>query len=131
MLKTVSSLGFAAALLVSISPVAAAGKAQRGLDALEPTTRMIEVCDIAVSNRISKETQYSRVDRVVGGALADAVAAENIVTAYGAAFRDRGHWYGLRYSCTLSPDHTNAKSLRYAIGREIPESSWEQYGLWR
>ena len=102
-----------------------------GLDSLEPVTRMIEVCDIAVSNRIAKETDYTRVDRVVAAAAAETVAKGDLVNAPGAAFRDRGHWYGLRYSCTLAPDHLKAKALRYAVGHQIPESDWEQYGLWR
>ena len=59
------------------------------------------------------------------------VTKGDLVNAPGAAFRDRGHWYGLRYSCSLTPDHMKTKALRYAVGHEIPESDWEQYGLWR
>lgn len=119
-------VGFAASLMGLSAPSMAAG-----LDSLEPVTRMIEVCDIAVSDRIAKETKYKRIDRVVAAAAAETVAKGDIVNAPGAAFRDRGHWYGLRYSCSVTPDHMATKTLRYAVGHEIPESVWEQYGLWR
>jgi hypothetical protein len=110
---------------------AAADRMQRSLEELEPVTQMMEVCDMAVSAKISSETRYSLVDRVVADAVNEPVAAADVITANGGAFRDHGHWYGLRYSCTLTPDHLAAKALRYAIGHEIPESQWEQYGLWR
>jgi hypothetical protein len=126
MRRTILSIALTASLIGLSAPSMAAG-----LDSLEPVTRMIEVCDMAVSDRIAKETDYKRVDRVVAAAAADTVAKGDLVNAPGAAFRDRGHWYGLRYSCSLDPDHTKARNLRYAVGHEIPESAWEQYGLWR
>lgn len=120
-----------AVALVSAADLSfAAGRLQKALQKLEPTTRMIEVCDLAVSSRISKETSYSRVDRVVADAVSETVTGANSVTAGGAAFRDHGKWYGLRYSCTVTTDHMAMKSLRYDVGHEIPESDWEQYGLW-
>jgi hypothetical protein len=110
---------------------AAADKMQRSLEELEPVTQMMEVCDIAVSAKISAETRYSLVDFMVADAIDQPVATADVLAANGGAFRDHGHWYGLRYSCTLTPDHLAAKNVRYAIGHEIPESRWEQYGLWR
>lgn len=120
------------ALALIASPAfAAADKMQRSLESLEPSTRMVEVCDIAVSAKIAAETSYSMVDRVVADAIQEPVTGGGVVAAGGAAFRDHGHWYGLRYSCTLDADHLSARSLRYAVGNEIPESHWEQFGLWR
>ena len=118
------------AVIPATEPSLAAGKLQKALQKLEPTTRMIEVCDMAVSSKISKETPYSRVDRVVADAVSETVANGNSVTAGGAAFRDHGKWYGLRYSCTVTADHMSTQGVRYSVGHAIPESDWEQYGLW-
>ncbi|WP_222877467.1 DUF930 domain-containing protein [Terrihabitans soli] len=120
-----------ALILIAGPALAAADKMQRSLEALEPATEMMEVCDIAVSAKISAETSYSQVDRVVADALKEPVADGDIFTATGGAFRDHGHWYGLRFICTLAPDHLSTQSLRYAVGNEIPESRWEEFGLWR
>lgn len=125
------ALCLALTTLIAGPASAAADKMQRSLEKLEPVTQMMEVCDMAVSTRISAETPYSRVDRVVADAVVEPMAAADAITANGGAFRDHGHWYGLRYFCTLTPDHLAAKTLRYAVGHEIPESQWEQYGLWR
>jgi Domain of Unknown Function (DUF930) len=117
--------------LVAGPSFAAADKMQRSLEKLEPATQMMEVCDIAVSAKISAETRYSMVDRVVADAIKEPVASGDSLTANGGAFRNDGHWYGLRFTCTLTPDHLATKSLRYAVGNEIPESRWEEFGLWR
>ena len=130
MLKTICGLAVAAAVIFS-APAFAASGTQRALEKLEPSTRMIEVCDIAVSARLAKETAYDKVDRLVADAAKDAVVGANAVTAKGAAFRNEGHWYGLSYACGLKPDHLSVKTLTYSVGAEIPESSWEKYGLWR
>lgn len=117
--------------LVAGPAFAGVDKMQRSLEKLEPATQMMEVCNIAVSAKISTETRYSQVDRVVADAVNDPVADGDIVTANGGAFRERGHWYGLRYTCTLMPGHLSTRNLRYAVGKEIPESRWEEFGLWR
>ncbi|MDX6805273.1 DUF930 domain-containing protein [Terrihabitans rhizophilus] len=103
---------------------------QKSLEKLEPATRMLEVCDIDAARRISKQKEYSGVDRVVSDARAGSVTAGEQVTASGAAFRRAGRWYNLQYTCTLAPGHTAAKALKYTIGREIPRAKWEEYGLW-
>ena len=46
----------------------------------------------------------------------------------GGAFRSRGKWYALTYSCTATPDHM-AVAFHYTIGAEIPETKWAGYGL--
>jgi len=128
-MRTHMSVLTMAALLLTVP--AAGARPQPSLEQLEPETRMIELCDIAVSDRIARETDYSRIDRLVASAVSDAQAAADKVLAEGAAFRNQGHWYGLRYACRLNPEHDAVEALRYAIGHEIPETSWEQYGLWR
>jgi hypothetical protein len=126
------NVAFCLALTLIAGPsFAAADKIQRSLQKLEPATQMMEVCDIAVSAKISTETRYSRVDRIVADAIKDPTASGDVFTANGGAFRDHGRWYGLRFTCTLAPDHLSAQNLRYAVGNEIPESRWEEFGLWR
>ncbi|MGQ4272728.1 DUF930 domain-containing protein [Terrihabitans sp. B22-R8] len=120
-------------LSVSIANLAQAASPQleRSLQKLEPHTRMREVCDLEVAGRISKQSQYSGVDRVVSDARHDSTRIDDTVNAKGAAFRRQGKWYALQYSCTLSSDHMKVGSLRFTIGKEIPEPEWEEFGLWR
>jgi len=72
-----------------------------------------------------------RPDRAVADAIADVKVKNDTIEAKGGAFRSRGKWYALTYTCTANPEHLKIESFNYTIGNEIPEAKWASYGLWQ
>jgi hypothetical protein len=120
-----------AVLVLMMAQAAAESRFERSLRRLAPTERLVQLCDYTAMQRIRKENREYRPDRAVADATADTRIVKNSVEAKGAAFRSRGKWYGLFYSCTASPDNMKVLSFSYKIGTEIPESKWASYGLWQ
>lgn len=123
-----------AILLVSVSAAAAASTdagIMRSLKRLEPIDRLEQLCDYTAMLHIRKHAHGYRPDRAIADAVADPKIGANSIEASGGAFRSRGHWYEMTYSCTTSPDHLNVLSFKLSIGKEIPASKWAAYGLWQ
>ncbi len=100
-----------------------------GLRALDPSERLEQRCDIEAMARIDKDKTGYHPDRVVAGATADATVDGDTLTSNGAAFRSKGKWYGLTFTCKGSADHLDVTAFDYTIGDAIPEAQWEQDGL--
>ncbi|SER07601.1 protein of unknown function [Faunimonas pinastri] len=118
-------------LALALSPAHAATKDPRVLKALmkmDPTTRMIQVCNMAVMKQTSAEkkgtTEHAMID-----ALAPLKISANGLTGSAGAFRRAGKWYKFAFQCTVTPDHTHATALKIDVKREIPRSEWEKDNL--
>lgn len=120
------------AACVFASQAAAANDARflRSLQKLGPIERLEQLCDYTALTQIRKDSRNFRPDRAVANAGADVKIKNDTVEATSGAFRSRGKWYSLSYSCTTAPDHLKVTSFRYKIGDEIPEAKWASYGLW-
>ena len=124
----------ATALLISLAAPNAAfaeAKLERTLKLLMPTDRMAQLCDATAMARIRKDMAKFRPDRAVANATMDVVIAGNMLEAKGGAFRSRGKWYSLSYSCLTNDEHLKVLSFKYKVGDEIPEETWAGYGLWQ
>jgi hypothetical protein len=99
---------------------------------LDPTTRFEQICDMEAMQRIgrSKSNRY-RPDRALTAAVSDAVITGDTMKGDGGAFRHRKQWYQFSFTCTVSPDRMKVKAFDFQLGAAIPESKWEDYGLWR
>jgi hypothetical protein len=84
----------------------------------------------ACKNQIRRESKDYRPDRAVANAMSEAQISKDTVQAKSGAFRSRGKWYSLAYTCTANPEHMKVLTFRYTIGSEIPETKWASYGLW-
>ena len=113
-----------------VSKVSAEAKFQTALGRLDPQTRLEQVCDLEAMKRI-KQDRNLPVDRAQGAASAEPKIEDHAITAKGGAFRAKGDWYELSYVCQASPDHMKVQSFEYQTGKAIPESKWDDYGLWR
>lgn len=102
----------------------------RGLRLLAPEDRLVQLCDFTAMQRIGKEHKTFRPDRAVADASKVSRVKEHTVMAEGGAFRSKGDWYALSYTCAATPDHMKVTSFKYKIGDEIPEAKWKEYGLW-
>jgi hypothetical protein len=124
----------ATALLLSLAAPNAAfasAKLERTLKLLMPADRMAQLCDATAMARIRKDLAKFRPDRAVANATVDVVIAGNSLEAQGGAFRSRGKWYSLSYTCVTNDEHLKVLSFEYKVGDEIPEEKWAGYGLWQ
>ena len=120
------------ALCASVLPATAANDARflRSLQKLGPDERLEQLCDYTALAQIRKDRRDFRPERAVASAVAEVKVKNDTIEAKAGAFRSRGKWYALSYSCTASPDHLQVMSFSYKIGDEIPEEKWATYGLW-
>lgn len=98
---------------------------------LTPTDRMIQVCSLKLENRISEETRYRHVDRIALDAFSRAKITDRTVRATGAAFRNDGNWFKLRFDCAVTGDRLHVETLNYEIAspEAISRDAWEDHRL--
>lgn len=126
------TLAVAVLVLFAIPNAAfASAKLERTLKLLMPADRMAQLCDATAMTRIRKDMAKFRPDRAVANAMVDVVIAGNTLEAKGGAFRSRGKWYSLSYTCMTNDEHLKVLSFDYKVGDEIPEEKWASYGLWQ
>ncbi|KQY99810.1 hypothetical protein ASD45_02605 [Pseudolabrys sp. Root1462] len=123
-----------AVILLSLAVVGTASaetRFERTLKMLMPTDRMAQLCDYTAMTRIRKDERQYRPDRAVANAQVDVKISGNTVEAKGGAFRSRGKWYAMSYTCKTNDDHLSVLSFTYKTGAEIPQEKWAAYGLWQ
>ena len=107
--------------------------AQTGLDkrmqALNRSTRMIQLCDLSGLETFAKDKKVAEFDRVRIDALAQPTVESNIARGAGGAVRTGGHWYKFSYRCVLTSDRLRATHFSYVLEREIPKAQWEKFNL--
>jgi hypothetical protein len=124
------ALTFGLVLLAFAASAAAETRFERSLRMLAPGERLVQLCDYTAMQRIRKDDQTFRPDRVVADGDKEPTFDKNTVIAKGGAFRSRGKWYALSFRCTAAPDNMKVLSFEYKIGGEIPEDKWAAYKLW-
>lgn len=118
-------------LLAASNTAIAETKLERTLKLLMPADRMAQLCDYTAMSRIRKDLPKFRPDRAVANASVEVVIAGNSLEAKGGAFRSRGTWYALSYTCKTDAEHLKVLSFNYKVGDEIPQEKWASYGLWQ
>jgi hypothetical protein len=98
---------------------------------LDPATRFEQICAIEAMSRIDRDPSPFHPDRALIDAMADPIAKGDTLLGKGGAFRSGGHWYSFSFKCTTSADHLAVLSFEYRIGPSIPESQWNEHGLWK
>jgi hypothetical protein len=102
----------------------------RQLDALTPRERLEQRCDIEAMNRIAKDNKQFRPDKVIAYTFGRTSASGNKLSAPGAVFRSREHWYRLKYTCQTGNKQLDVTSFSYQIGAEVPRANWSKYYLY-
>ena len=126
-------LGLAIGLsAIVVAPAAGAdARFARSLQMLAPPERLEQLCGYTAMTRIRQDDKSFRPDRTVANAMTEPRVLNDTIEVKGGAFRSRGKWFALTYSCTATPDRSAVLAFRYAIGPEIPETKWAGYGLWQ
>ena len=131
------ALGVAVGLMVGAATVLAAHAAgadarfEKSLQMLGPEERLEAVCDYTAMVEIRKDAGKYRPDRAIANAMGEPIVRPDGIETKNGAFRSRGKWYALSYSCVVTPDHLKVVSFSFTIGAEIPETKWAAYGLWQ
>jgi len=122
----------AAQLAATTSVFASDARFLASLRRLDPQTRLEQICDLYAMKQIAHDpTNSYRPDRAKTDVTAHPRHSGTTVTGKGGAFRSGGRWYQFSFSCTGSPDRMQVVSFSYKLGKEIPESKWASYGLWK
>ena len=124
-------LAIGAATLVAVQTAAAESRIEHALQMLAPAERLEQLCDYTAMLRIRKGSGHFRPDRAIANATAEPRIRHDTIVAKGGAFRSRGKWYALAYTCTATPDSMAVVSFQYKVGAEIPQAKWASYGLWQ
>lgn len=124
-------LALGAALCMIAPALAAENRLERSLKMLAPDERLEQLCDYTAMTRIRKDLHQFRPDRALANATSEPRIHGNTIVAKGGAFRSRGKWYSLSFSCTATGDRMGVTAFRYTIGDEIPETKWVSDGLWQ
>lgn len=99
-----------------------------GLAKMDPATRLVQVCDLAVMAKMS-----SRKDGITEHAMIDALKppqlSGNSAAGDGGAFRRRNQWFQFSYTCVTTPDRMQTTRLDVQIKRTIPRSEWASKNL--
>ena len=104
-------------------------EARAALPRLAPDERIEQLCGLEAMGQIHDWQRGFEPDRVTAYALADTRRAGQVLTADGAAFRSKQHWYALRFACTISPDLKRVAAFAFQVGDPIPQDRWEDLGL--
>jgi hypothetical protein len=132
MLRSIALIAINVAVGATTTPVMATdAHFQAMLKQLDPDTRLDQICAAEAMDRVGREGKTYRPERAVTDATAPAIVKDNTLRSAGGAFRSKGHWYQVSFTCKTSPDHMEVLSFDYRIGAPIPEDKWASYGLTR
>ena len=126
--KVVSVVAF---FLASVSGLQAKDHIASSLLRLDPTERLLQVCDLEAMRRIGGRRTAISPDRAVVGAVSAPTINGDSAQGSGGALRSKGRWYHFTFTCRTAPDHMRVLSFEYELGGEIPEQKWSQFGLWK
>jgi hypothetical protein len=108
----------------------AAGPFDQALLKLEPEERSHQACIIKGLDVVRRDPRLRRADRMKTSIFSRAILNGTLLTAKGGAVRANSRWYGLSFTCNLTPDYMKATSFSFELGAEIPKQRWDEYGLW-
>ncbi|WEK50306.1 MAG: DUF930 domain-containing protein [Candidatus Kaistia colombiensis] len=111
------------AAAMSDSAFAADSSLQQSLKRLDASTRMIQVCDLAVMEKTSSPKQ-GVTDRAFIDMLSRPKIHGDVVVGHGGAFRREGEWYEFSFRCAVTPDHMRVTKLSVSRIRHVPHSEW-------
>ncbi|MBO3759333.1 DUF930 domain-containing protein [Ciceribacter sp. L1K23] len=130
-IPNVAIAALVAPVVLAVSPaLALEAGIVRQLEALTPEERLEQRCDMEAMDRIRKEQDGFRPDKVIAYTFSDPEVADNRIKAPGAVFRSGGDWYRLKFKCETGPRQLTVKSFKYQIGSIVPREEWQEYYLY-
>lgn len=104
-------------------------KARKTLEQLAPSERIVQLCNIEAMEQVVLWKATLKPDFLVAYAMADTEMSGQKLTANGGAFRSKGRWYNIGFTCEVTPDLKQVVSFAFAVGSEIPKGDWAEHNL--
>ena len=115
----------------SFMPPAAAASLEESFEKLPDEERARQLCIVLGIDKIRKDKRVAKADRVKTSIFSQASFADNTVSTKGGAVRSNKQWFHLSFTCHLDAELKHAKDFVFEIGSIIPETEWEDLGLWK
>lgn len=116
--------------LRAVAPVSAASL-EESFEKLPDEERARQLCIVLGIDKIRKDKRVAKADRVKTSIFSQASFADNTVSTKGGAVRSSKQWFHLSFTCHLDAELKHAKDFAFEIGAIIPETDWEDLGLWK
>ncbi|WP_428426100.1 DUF930 domain-containing protein [Pararhizobium sp.] len=104
-------------------------KARKTLGQLAPSERIVQLCNIEAMEQVHLWNATLKPDFLVAYAMADTEVSGQKLQADGGAFRSKGRWYNIGFTCEVTPDLSQVVSFAFAVGSEIPRGDWADHDL--
>ncbi|MAS07957.1 MAG: hypothetical protein CL534_25160 [Ahrensia sp.] len=104
-------------------------KAKAALPMMQSDERMLQLCSIEAMEQVAGLGDDYAPDMIVTYAMDDVRVKGSTARAPGAAVRSRGHWFNLRFECSVTPDLDHVVAFAFRLGSAIPEAEWEGHNL--
>lgn len=99
------------------------------LPKLNPTERMIQLCNIEALEQIARIRDDFAPEMIDAYATKALAIGPDAVVADGAAVRSGDDWYGLRYHCRLMPGHGAIVAFDFRVGEKLTAKRVGELGL--
>ncbi len=99
------------------------------LASMAGSERQLQICAVEAMDQIRKWQGDFAPDRVVPYATVREKISGTHIDAEGAAFRSKGKWYGLKFSCDLAANGETVTGFAFLVGDPVPRARWDELGL--
>jgi len=104
-------------------------EARAALPMMQSDERLLQLCSIEAMAQVAGLGDDYAPDMIVTYAMDDVRIKGSTARAPGAAVRSRGHWFNLRFECSVTPDLEHVVAFAFKLGDAIPEAKWEGHNL--
>lgn len=104
-------------------------EALAALPLMQSDERVVQLCSIEALAQIAAADAEYDPDLLSAYSLGDIRLAATSIEADGAAFRSRGQWYGLAFTCELTANLDAVAAFEFTIGEAIPHEQWASHDL--
>lgn len=84
-----------------------------------------QLCHQEAIARIKKSNSNYQPDLIVSSAIDEAVTADQIIVANGAAFRSNDRWYQLKFRCEANAEQKSILAFDFLVGDAFPQEELE------
>ncbi|WP_370321297.1 DUF930 domain-containing protein [Oricola sp.] len=103
--------------------------ARAALPMMQSDERLLQLCGIEAMAQVADLGDVYAPDMIVTYAMDDVRIKGSTARAPGAAVRSKGHWFNLRFECSVTPDLEHVVAFAFKLGEAIPEAEWEGHNL--
>jgi len=104
-------------------------RALAALPRMAADDRIVQLCTVEALAQVAALDARYAPDLLSAYSMEEVRLSATSIEADGAAFRSQGRWYGLAFTCTLTPALDAVAGFEFTIGEEIPHEQWASHDL--